>query len=305
MSIAVTPGAGSHLTPDVAGNKGSRMNETPSASNLDAGPPATGADVPAKKDENFFSFLLWLALGVIVLRSFIVSPFNIPSESMLPRLLDGDYLFATKWSYGYSKYSLPFSVPLIPGRLFARQPERGDVVIFKAPPGNDVDYIKRVIGLPGDEVQVKGGQVWLNGKPVPKVRIADFVLPVTPNTHCYGPEFEGTGKDGRKVCNYPQFQETLPNGKSYNVLDLGQTPQDDTGVYVVPEGQMFLMGDNRDNSLDSRFPAVEGEGIGIVPQANLVGKAAVMMFSTNGSAEWLKPWTWFTAARWSRIGGTF
>ena len=282
------------------------MSETPSASELEA--PQTAPDAaapPEKKEESFFSFMLWLVLGVAVLRSFIISPFNIPSESMLPRLLDGDYLFATKWSYGYSKYSLPFSLPLIPGRVFAGQPERGDVVIFKAPPGNDIDYIKRVIGLPGDEVQIKGGQVWLNGKAVPQVRMPDFVLPVTPNTHCYAPEFEGTDKAGNPVCNYPRFHETLPNGKSYDVLDLGQTPQDDTGVYVVPEGHMFLMGDNRDNSLDSRFPAVEGGGIGIVPQGNLVGKAALMMFSTDGSAEWIKPWTWFTAARWNRIGGTF
>lgn len=291
---------------------GSGMSETPSAGEIpaedtsaparEAAPPGGKAGKPVKKDENFFVFLAWLVLGVVVLRSFIVSPFNIPSESMLPRLLNGDYLFATKWSYGYSKYSLPFSLPLIPGRILASQPERGDVAIFKAPPGNDTDYIKRVIGLPGDEVQVKGGQVWLNGKPVPKVRVADFVLPVTPNTRCYAPEFEGTDAQGDAVCNYPQFRETLPNGVSYNVLDLGLTPQDDTGVFIVPEGQLFMMGDNRDNSMDSRFPAVEGAGIGMVPQANLVGRAAVMMFSTDGSAEWIKPWTWFTAARWRRIG---
>ncbi|CCA93744.1 MULTISPECIES: signal peptidase I [unclassified Novosphingobium] len=282
------------------------MSET----NSDAAKPAidSTAKKPAaaeKKDEGFFSFLFWLVLAVVVLRSFIISPFNIPSESMLPRLLTGDYLFATKWSYGYSRYSLPFSLPLIPGRIFASQPERGDVVIFKAPPGNDVDYIKRVIGLPGDEIQIKSGQVFINGKAVPKQRVDDFILPVSPNTDCYGPEFEATGKDGKPVCHYPQFRETLPNGKSYNVLDLGTTPQDDTGVYIVPEDHLFLMGDNRDNSMDSRFPAVEGQGIGIVPQGNLVGKAAVMMFSTDGSAEWIKPWTWFTAARWSRIGGTF
>ena len=272
----------------------------------DSQPRAAGTPAqPARKDDNFLAFLFWLVLGVVVLRSFIVSPFNIPSESMLPRLLNGDYLFATKWSYGYSKYSLPFSVPLIPGRILARQPARGDIVIFKAPPGNDIDYIKRVIGLPGDEVQVRHGQVWLNGKPVPRAKMADFVLPLTPNTHCYAPEFAGVDGAGKAVCRYPQYRETLPNGKSYNVLDLGMTPQDDTGVFIVPEGHMFLMGDNRDNSLDSRFPAVEGGGIGIVPQDNLVGRAALMMFSTDGSAEWIKPWTWFTAARWSRIGGTF
>ncbi|HKT86728.1 MAG TPA: signal peptidase I [Novosphingobium sp.] len=267
--------------------------------------PARQRAAAPKKDENFFSFLFWLVLTVVVLRSFIISPFNIPSESMLPRLLTGDYLFATKWSYGYSRYSLPFSLPLIPGRVFASQPERGDIVIFKAPPGNDVDYIKRVIGLPGDEVQMKDGQVFLNGNAIPKVKTKDFILPMTPNTNCYTPEFEKKDEAGNPVCDYPQFRETLPNGKSYNVLDLGTTPQDDTGVYIVPEGHLFLMGDNRDNSMDSRFPAIEGQGIGIVPQANLVGKAAIMMFSTDGSAEWLKPWTWFTAARWSRIGGTF
>jgi signal peptidase I len=264
------------------------------------GTPAAGGK-KAKKDENFFSFLFWLILGVVVLRSFIISPFNIPSESMLPRLLTGDYLFATKWSYGYSKYSLPFSLPLIPGRIFASQPTRGDVVIFKAPPGNDVDYIKRVIGLPGDEIQMKGGQVWINGKAVPKVKTADFTVPVSPNTDC-GPGFDSTDGKGTAVCRYPQFRETLPNGKSYTVLDMGATPQDDTGVFVVPEGDLFLMGDNRDNSMDSRFPAVEGGGIGLVPQENLVGKAEIMMFSTDGSSEWFKPWTWFTAARWNRIG---
>src|ERR1043166_6790762 len=137
---------------------------------------------PAKKEDSFPVFLIKLVLIVAIFRSFIFSPFNIPSESMLPRLQNGDYLLAAKWPYGYSKYSLPFSLPLIPGRVFARQPDRGDVVIFKAPPGNDVDYIKRVIGLPGDTVQMIAGQVWLNGKPVPKRRIADFEIPVSANT---------------------------------------------------------------------------------------------------------------------------
>jgi signal peptidase I len=285
------------------------MSDTHSVTKTEAADAASAAPgakpaAPPQKDESFFAFLAWLVLGVLILRSFIISPFNIPSESMLPRLLTGDYLFATKWSYGFSKYSLPFSVPLIPGRILASQPDRGDVVIFKAPPGNDVDYIKRVIGLPGDEIQMRGGQVWLNGKAIPKVKVADFIVPVSPNTDC-GPGFDSTdtGKPGGvPVCRYPQFRETLPGGKTYTVLDMGQTPQDDTGVFIVPEDHMFLMGDNRDNSMDSRFPAIEGAGIGIVPQENLVGKASVMMFSTDGSSEWIKPWTWFTAARWSRIG---
>jgi signal peptidase I len=301
------------LTGAMTSNMDTKMNDIDTAAlgsrPADARDPVTrkDADAPRKeeKQENFFVFLLKLVVLVVVFRSFIFSPFNIPSESMLPRLLNGDYLLASKWSYGFSKYSLPFSVPLIPGRIFASQPDRGDIVIFKAPPGNDVDYIKRVIGLPGDTVQVRDGQVFLNGKPIPKKRIANFILPLTPNTRCYAIEFETQTPDGRMACAYPQFQETLPEGKSYNVLDLGTQPQDDTQTFKVPADHLFLMGDNRDNSLDSRFPAIEGEGIGLVPQANLVGRAAVMMFSTDGGAEWIKPWTWFTAARWSRIGGTF
>jgi signal peptidase I len=242
---------------------------------------------------------------VLAFRSFVFAPFNIPSESMLPRLQNGDYLLAAKWPYGYSRHSLPLSVPLIPGRLFAQTPERGDVVIFKAPPADETDYIKRVIGLPGDQVQMIGGVLHLNGSAVPKVRLADFVIPVSANTRCYLPVFEVAAADGSISCHYPRYRETLPGGRSYNVLDLGKTPQDDTPPIVVPEGSLFMMGDNRDNSMDSRFPAVPGGGIGIVPQANLVGRASVMMFSTDGSSSWIKPWTWATATRWNRIGGTF
>lgn len=262
---------------------------------------------PAKKEDSFLVFLVKLVVIVAVFRSFFFSPFNIPSESMLPRLQDGDYLLAAKWPYGFSKYSLPFSAPLIPGRILPSQPERGDVAIFKAPPHNDVDYIKRVIGLPGDTVQMKSGVLYLNGVAVPKVKIADYELPVSANTDCrYNlAPFKVIKPDGTQVCRYPQYRETLPNGVSYNVLDMGLTPQDDTPPIVVPADSLFMMGDNRDNSMDSRFPPVPGEGIGIVPQKNLVGRATIMMFSTDGSASWYKPWTWFTAARWSRIGGTF
>ena len=257
------------------------------------------------------SFLLKLLLFVFILRSFIASPFVIPSESMQPRLLVGDYLLAAKWPYGFSRYSLPWGMPLLPSsRLLASQPARGDVVIFRAPPKNDVDYIKRVIGLPGDLVQIKGGQVILNGTPVPRQRIANFEHLVSPNSPCYAIErgepspFLRRNAAGQAVCSYPRYAETLPNGRSYNVLDLRHTEYDDTDVYVVPEGHLFLMGDNRDRSLDSRFPISEG-GIAFVPQDNLVGRAMVTVFSTDGSASWFLPWTWLTAARWNRIGETF
>ena len=278
------------------------MSQAPTPLPLDSTPKPKKRE---KKEDSFPVFLIKLALIVAIFRSFFFSPFNIPSESMLPGLQNGDYLLAAKWPYGYSKYSLPWSVPLIPGRILADQPERGDVVIFKAPPDNDTDYIKRVIGLPGDTVQMIGGQLQLNGKPVPKVRLTDFEIAVSPNTDCLALQFRATAADGSAVCRYPRYRETLPGGRSYEVLDVATTQQDDTPAVVVPEGHVFLMGDNRDNSQDSRFPAVAGGGVGIVPQANLVGRAAIMMFSTDGGANWFLPWTWFTAARWNRIGGTF
>lgn len=264
---------------------------------------------PAKpkisETRDFLQFLIKLGVFVFILRSFIFAPFSIPSESMLPRLLVGDYLIVSKWSYGYSRHSLPFSLPLIPGRLFASAPERGDVVVFKAPPNDDVDYIKRVIGLPGDMVQMKEGQLFLNGIAVPKKRIADFVVPVSPNTQCDRPQFAEQASDGSLRCRYPRYRETLPGGRSYAVLDLSESEKDTTEIYSVPEGHVFLMGDNRDRSADSRFPAVAGAGVGIVPQVNLVGKARFSVFSTDGSANWLLPWTWFSAARWRRIGEGF
>ena len=254
-------------------------------------------------------FFVTLALIAFALRSFIVAPFSIPSESMLPRLLVGDYLFVTKWPYGYSRHSLPWSIPLIPQRILARAPERGDVVVFKNPADNRTDYIKRVIGLPGDLVQLKGGQLILNGEPVPKVRIADLLDPISPNSPCKPtPEskivIEGQLGEGA-ICRYPRYRETLPGGRTYEVLDIGAVAADDTPVFVVPDRHFFLMGDNRDRSADSRFPAAIGGGIGLVPEENLVGRALVSFFSTDGSAEWLKPWTWPAAARWSRIGGRF
>jgi signal peptidase I len=296
------------LTPPLDGWNERQQGVSMSDTQIDPAPEAAAAVPEAKKvseTRDFLTFLLKLGIFVFVLRSFVFAPFSIPSESMLPKLLVGDYLIVTKWSYGYSKHALPFSLPLIPGRVFASTPERGDVAVFKAPPGDETDYIKRVIGLPGDLIQIKGGQLFLNGAAVPKQRMADFIVPVSPNTQCNAPEFEETASDGSRRCRYPRFRETLPGGKSYEVLDLGTIAADDTAVYSVPEGHVFMMGDNRDNSLDSRFPAVEGAGIGIVPQENLVGKARMIAFSTDGSSSWLLPWTWFSAARWDRSGTGF
>jgi signal peptidase I len=260
---------------------------------------------PQSETREFVTFLIKLLVVMTMLRTFIIAPFNIPTESMVPRLLVGDYLLVSKWPYGYSKYSLPFSPPLVSGRFFASTPKNGDVAVFKAPPGNKVDYIKRVIGIAGDRVQMKGGQLFLNGKPVEKRRVAPFVVQVSPNTDCFAPQFMMANTNGGYRCEYPRFIETLPNGKSYEVLDLMTIPKDDTEEFVVPKGYLFMMGDNRDNSKDSRFSAQFEDGIGLVPEENLVGRALVTMFSTDGSANWFLPWTWFTAARWERSGHGF
>lgn len=274
----------------------SDMLETPQSDNPDS----------AEKRESFASFglfLLKLLLAVLIFRSFIFSPFSIPSESMLPRLWNGDYLLAQKWSYGFSKYSLPYNAPLIPGRILASQPERGDLVIFKHPVDRK-DYIKRVIGLPGDTIGVVGGQVVLNGELLAREQLGDFDIPVSVNTPCAWGSDQVRNAQGAEVCRYRRFRETLPEGRSYEVLDFGLTQADNFTPIVVPQGRMFVMGDNRDNSQDSRFRALAGGGVGLVSQDLLVGEASIIMWSTDGSAEWIKPWTWFTAARWNRIGET-
>jgi signal peptidase I len=288
----------------------------------DSGIKPASAHTPKPRSEwrDTLSFLVKLAILVFVVRSFIFAPFSIPSGSMLPRLLVGDYLFITKWNYGYSKHSLPWSLPLIPGRIFAKDPTRGDVVVFKAPPTDDTDWIKRVIGLPGDTVQMRNGQLILNGQAIPKQPIADFVLPISPNFPVAGlgveggcnPAFVEPGPNNTQQCRIPRFRETLPNGKSYEVLDEGPNPgADDTELFTVPADHVFLMGDNRDNSADSRFlPMLDSRGqnrggIRFVPMENLQGKAVVSFWSTDGGAQWVLPWTWFSAARWERIGEGF
>jgi signal peptidase I len=276
--------------------------------------PASQFDktVPARKEEgSFLWFLVKLVIAVLIFRTFVFGMFSIPRDYMLPSALWGDYLFTQKWPYGYSQASMPFDVKLFDGRVFGRVPERGDIIVFKHPINRETS-IKRVIGQPGDTVQVKGGVVYLNGAATPKVRVADFVAPITPYDPCRIVRFRSAAPDGTPVCRYPRFRETLPGGKSYLVLDFGESgannpwgvDADNTEPVIVPEGKLFVMGDNRDNSEDSRFPSEAGEGVGLLPIDNVVGRAAFIAFSTDGTASWINPVSWFRAARWNRIGDT-
>jgi signal peptidase I len=252
-------------------------------------------------------FLLSVVLLAWTFRSLIAAPFNIPSGSMLPTLYIGDYLAVEKWPYGFSRFSFPFGFPSFDGRIFGALPKRGDVVVFRHPEENS-DLIKRVIALPGDTVSLKDGEVILNGRPVARRPLPNVKILVSPNSPCRailpaGPKLEMAG--GQRACIYRGYLETLPGGPSYTVLDqIDHGPADDFAATKVPPGRIFLMGDNRDDSLDSRFPTYEG-GIGMVPAENLIGRATVTFWSTDGSASWLKPWTWFTALRARRIGNGY
>jgi signal peptidase I len=244
------------------------------------------------------SIAIALALG---LRAFVVEPFNIPSESMLPTLLAGDYLFVAKWPYGFSRYSLPLAPPLFDGRIASSAPHRGDVVVFKTPRDNRTDFIKRVVGLPGDRVRTIDGSVELNGTVVPKLRTADFLLPMAPGGSCHGAAPPVPAASGGMLCRYPRYLETL-GGRTYAVLDeYAGNPPKDTPLVTVPAGHYFVEGDNRDDSADSRLSIAEG-GVGMVPAQNLVGRAEVIFFSTSGTAVGNRPSTWLDTLRLSRVG---
>ncbi len=223
-------------------------------------------------------------LVALVLRVFLFQPFTIPSASMEPTLLEGDYIIVSKYTYGYSRHSAPFSPPLFEGRVMDRAPTRGDIVVFKLPRDGRTDYIKRLVGMPGDRIQVREGVLFINGRAVPR-NAAGTGLIQSP----FG--FE------RPV---ERFQETLPNGREYMTFDLGPDGEvDNTGVFTVPAGHYFMMGDSRDNSVDSRYPP--DFGVGFVPAENLVGKAEMIVFSWNPEAALFKPWTWFTEIRPDRF----
>jgi len=224
--------------------------------------------------------IFYAVLIAVVVRTFAYEPFNIPSGSMMPTLLVGDYLFVSKFSYGYSRYSLPLSIPILPERIMFSEPKRGDVVVFKLPSDNKTDYIKRIVGLPGDKIQVIKGILNINGKPVKRKRINEFV----------------DDQVNGRLKRIPQYLETLPNGKEHLILEQNDNGfMDNTALYEVPEGHYFGMGDNRDNSRDSRFL----DGVGYIPKENLVGRAEFKFFSVNGVAS--KFWNWPSSLRLKRF----
>lgn len=239
----------------------------------------------SKKDGGFLEtvrVIVHALLIALVIRTFLFQPFNIPSGSMKDTLLIGDYLFVSKYSYGYSHFSIPFSPNLFSGRILGSEPTRGDVVVFKLPKDNETDYIKRVVGMPGDKIQMINGLLHINGVPVQRERLSDVS------------EDDGSG---RKVP-VKRWRETLPNGVSYETLDLVDNGfYDNTPVYEVPLGHFFMMGDNRDNSADSRVLSQ----VGYVPFENLIGKAQLIFFSIDEGASAWQVWTWPWTVRWDRL----
>ena len=230
--------------------------------------------------------IIYAIVIAFFIRTVAYEPFNIPSGSMKPTLLIGDYLFVSKYSYGYSNHSLPFSPRIFSGRVFSSDPKRGDVAVFKTPLDNDTDFIKRIVGLPGDRIQVKQGRLYINRKLVPRTRIENYY-------------------DKQSGNSFPQYVETLPNGHKYRILEehgdwggLDETPE-----YTVPAGHYFMMGDNRDNSSDSRVMPRPGgrHWVGFVPVANFVGRADVLFFSKDVGRDWWAFWRWIPDMRFRRF----
>ena len=229
----------------------------------------------------FIRLVVHAGIIALVIRTFLFQPFNIPSGSMKATLMVGDYLFVSKYSYGYTHYSLPLSPPLFSGRILGSQPDRGDIVVFRLPTDDSTDYIKRVIGLPGDRIQMVDGVLHINGQATKRERVEDFV----------------DVDEGRRATRVRQWRETLPNGVSYTTLDLPyNTASDNTDIYHVRPDHYFMMGDNRHNSTDSRYPQV-----GDVPFENLVGRAQLIFFSFAEGERWWEVWRLPWSVRWSRL----
>ena len=275
------------------------MTDTP-----DAAPDAAAAKKQGTDWWAELKAIFWLILAVLAFHSFIAKPFYIPSESMMPGLLKGDRLVVSKYPYGWSWVSPSFHVlPHWQGRLFGRMPERGDIVIL-TPQGKTSDYIKRVIGLPGDTLQMSGGTLYINGRAVRREPRAPARVPVDANAPCDRDLAfrQVQGADGQLYCELPVYRETLPNGRFYDTIDLGPSDVDDFPRTVVPAGHVWVQGDNRDKSADSRVPA-SGEGLGgAVPWENIGGRAEFITFSLDGSSSYLNPISWVTAMRGGRAG---
>ena len=289
------------------------MSDKATTLNATEVPPATAPETKPATDKSSALWreikgLFWVLLAVLLFHSFVAKPFYIPSESMMPTLLKGDRLVVSKYPYGWSWVSPSFHLaPQMEGRLFGKLPERGDVVIV-TPPGAREDYIKRVVGLPGDTVEVRDGRLILNGEPVRRQVRPPAMIPVDANAPC-GIEFIGfqvEAADGKRYCRLPIIRETLPGGATYDTIDLGESPGDNYGPVTVPAEHVFLMGDNRDRSADSRFEAGGAEhGLGgPVPWENIGGRAEFITFSLDGTTEILNPVSWVEALRGGRAGSS-